>query len=284
MAASVRYDPYDPRDHAVFSAAGPGTLSFYATRALELPQQFIVSEKYTVMFRTNGDTLDVRISELQSSSRPYPTLIERAHFVDIVAVAFYPLPVPFLAAHIPEDVFSTEYVMSLWQRDALRPIDHPLLHFRDAGDPVYQEDLTPVGRGDRVLAALRFSMNAVNRSADLSWNPNRRVVNLWAAELGWNVALHRSPQYLVASRPDNISALEADISALEAAMMPEDKKHIAAWRCPACLEGTKEDSKLVAAHAKHVDLQGNNVWHVFHRDCLRAWRAKPQFEDRTRRR
>jgi rubrerythrin len=72
----------------------------------------------------------------------------------------------------------------------------------------------------------------------------------------------------------------ADISALEAAMMPEDKEHLAAWRCPACLNGTQEDCKLVAAHAQHVDRHGNNVWHVFHRRCLRRWRAKREFEDR----
>ena len=102
-----------------------------------------------------------------------------ARFMDIVSVVFYPFyPTRgTTGGSVQREV----YLMSLWRRDALRPIEHPLLHFRDlrfvGDDPVYPEDLAPARLYD-TGAALRFSRLEI----DMSLNA---VPSLWAARLGW---------------------------------------------------------------------------------------------------
>ncbi len=204
--AQTRIWRYDPQDYALsVAAAGRGTLSFWAMRVVELPEQsvgsetsaVIFSEKYTVLFQLFQSNCILNVLIFSGNMAE-----EHAHFVDIVAVAFYPLPTSvWRSAHIPEHTFSTAYVMSLWRRVASRPIEHPLLHFTSThrrGD-IQPEDLTPVGRDARVLAALQFSQAVVDRITGLNSNPDRPVPNLWVDELNFSVARHRRPVYLVAS-------------------------------------------------------------------------------------
>ncbi len=102
----------------------------------------------------------------------------------------------------------------------------------------------------------------------------RAIVPLWN---GWSFLLSQILQRLIVPYSfGNVETLPELLQAIALALGTLGQS-LVTW-----LANVQECTLLYkdAAHAKHVDLQGNNVWHVFHRDCLRAWQAKPQFEDR----
>jgi hypothetical protein len=253
-------------------AGGPGTLNFLASHEGDTIFGPQISTKFTVVFAANGDMLDVRWT-----SRDPGRALLNARFVDIVAVAFYPLPE------------SGTYVMSLWRRDALRPIDHPLLIDRDSVDfghvvrrthPAVSEEPHRPGTNTTFHTALRFSQAEVNRNVDNDGH------SLWAARLGWNVDRHAGC-YLVARAVQptapapaaaGAAADDHDISALLAAatLTDTERLHLNEWTCGICLDGIEagpQGRELVAAHPAYEDASGRHVLHVFHRHCLERWRA-----------
>jgi hypothetical protein len=183
--------------------------------------------------------------------------------------------------------------MSLWHRDSnlprrnhggwLRPIDHPLLHFRHLPSDLYAiDDLYPPGFNSRVRRALRFSQPEVDAAIDLSaarlnWEVFRYPVGFLALSRRRDARAVPVPLPEPEQQAAGTAAENYDISALLAAATDNDAQHLRAWICGICKEGIEAGSELTAAHQVKDAATGQVVgFHVFHKQCLSNWQSSNQ--------